>query len=474
LHGPMRTSWLLGLLLSVLWLPVSAQTPSLPEGLGNSESDNGNREPGVPELPEGLDQGPDEAASEPTRDAPSRLLPGNLSGFWDTRAGIRLRDDPRQRDTALAETRLQLSYQQRAGPVVFRLTGDLLHDDVADSQRIRLERGQGWLDLREAFVDTPLGEDLDLRTGRQILTWGVGDLVFLNDLFPKDWNSFFAGRDVEYLKAPSDASKLSVYTAVANADLVYTPRFDADRSLDNQRLSFFHPRSNDIIGQNMTMDPIRPENWFDDDEWALRIYRTINSWEVAIYGYNGFWKSPQGFDPIAGQPAFPRLRSWGASLRGPLHTGILSAEAAWYDSMDDPMGQDPLVPNSQARFLVGYEQELVRNLTLGLQYYLERTLDFSALEENLPAGFSEPDRNRHLLTTRLTLLTHGQNVTWSLFGFVSPSDEDLYLRALWSWKYTDEWTVEAGFNWFEGHHEHTFFAQLETNSNAYLGIRFGF
>ncbi|MFW6031595.1 MAG: hypothetical protein ACOC9T_03300, partial [Myxococcota bacterium] len=32
---------------------------------------------------------------------------------------------------------------------------------------------------------------------------GTGDLVFLNDLFPKDWRSFLLGRDLDYLKAPS-------------------------------------------------------------------------------------------------------------------------------------------------------------------------------------------------------------------------------------------------------------------------------
>ncbi len=59
--------------------------------------------------------------------------------------------------------------------------------------------------------------------GRQILTWGTGDLVFINDLFPKDWVSFFIGRDVEYLKAPSDALKVSAFSSWANLDLVYTP-----------------------------------------------------------------------------------------------------------------------------------------------------------------------------------------------------------------------------------------------------------
>ncbi|MFP4166262.1 MAG: hypothetical protein ACLFUF_03725 [Opitutales bacterium] len=243
---------------------------------------------------------------------------------------------------------------------------------------------------------------------------------------------------------------------------------------NQRRLSFYDPAAGRVVGKNAGSSPIRPDDTFKDDEWALRAYRTIESWEVAAYGYSGFWKSPQGFDPASGRATFPRLRVFGASLRGPLQDGILSSEVAWYDSLDDRNGDDPFVPNSQFRFLIGYEEEIHSNLTLGVQYYLERLLDYGALTRNQPEGFPEPDQNRHLFTTRLTWLTHSQNVTWTLFAFASPSDEDFYLRGLWSWDATDQLTLEAGFNWFEGREQHTFFGQLETNSNAFTAVRYNF
>jgi hypothetical protein len=54
------------------------------------------------------------------------------------------------------------------------------------------------------------------------------------------------------------------------------------------------------------------------------------------------------------------------------------------------------------------------------------------------------DEVRHLLTNRLTLMTHQQNVTWSLFTFFSPSDVDAYFRPDVSYKVNDFWTVTAG------------------------------
>jgi hypothetical protein len=78
---------------------------------------------------------------------------------------------------------------------------------------------------------------MDVKLGRQILTWGTGDLIFINDLFPKDWISFFIGRDTDYLKAPSDAIKVSLFGEQANLDIVYTPQFDSDRFIEGRCLA---------------------------------------------------------------------------------------------------------------------------------------------------------------------------------------------------------------------------------------------
>ncbi len=48
---------------------------------------------------------------------------------------------------------------------------------------------------------------VNLKIGRQVFTWGTGDYLFINDLFPKDYESFYIGRDDEYLKRPSEAVK---------------------------------------------------------------------------------------------------------------------------------------------------------------------------------------------------------------------------------------------------------------------------
>jgi hypothetical protein len=195
---------------------------------------------------------------------------------------------------------------------------------------------------------------------------------------------------------------------------------------------------------------------------------------VSLYGYDGFWKSPEGFNPETARATFPRLSVYGASARGTLAGGIVNAETGYYDSKDDASGANPLVPNSEWRFLVGYEREIARNLTAALQYYLEYKQDYDAYLQTLDPNQTPDDEDRHLVTLRLTKQAFSQNLTLSLFMYYSPSDEDMYLRPRIDYKMTDAWLLTAGGNLFDGKKPHTFFGQFEDNSNVYAGARYSF
>ncbi|PLX84681.1 MAG: hypothetical protein C0618_11260 [Desulfuromonas sp.] len=398
----------------------------------------------------------------------------DVHGFWDARGGMRTDSIDNQRDTSLLESRLQLALERYGDLTTLQLRGDLLYDDLNDEHDPDLETGEGAFDLREATLAFSPTDIVDVKLGRQILTWGTGDLLFINDLFPKDWQSFFTGRDVEYLKAPSDAVMVSLFPAFANIDIVYTPRFDSDRYIRGQRLSYYNPLLGGTAGRNAIIDPVLPDEWFDDDELTLRISKNIGGYEAALYLYDGFWKSPAGFDSTSGRATFPRLSVYGASLRGNMGPGIAHLETGYYDSRDDQSGRDALLPNSEWRLLGGYEQEVIRNVTLAGQYYLEVLQNYQAYENNSPAGMPLRDHYRQVLTLRLTWLLMNQNLTLSLFGYHSPTGADSYLRPNIKYKLTDAWQLTVGANLFFGEDDHTFFGQFEDNNNLYAGVRYSF
>ena len=324
----------------------------------------------------------DMAAEEETKESFFSKYPVETHGFFEVRGGYRLQNDRYEKDMSIMESRMQLDLSSYLDWGDLKFKGDVYGDLVTE---------KGYFDMREANVFLRPRDYMDLKVGRQILTWGTGDLVFINDLFPKDWQSFFIGRDTEYLKAPSDAVKISLFSDRANLDIAYTPQFDPDRFIRGERISYWNSNLLRLAGEDAIVHTNKPNDWFRDSEIAARLYKNIDNYELALYGYHGYWKSPAGQNATMTQAIFPDLNVYGASMRGALGKGIANAEIGYYESTDDLSGKNPLINNSEMRYLVGYTQEIGKDFTMGLQYYIEQMLDFSAYQRYRPAG---PARDR--------------------------------------------------------------------------------
>jgi hypothetical protein len=367
-----------------------------------------------------------------------------------------------------AEARFRLNLDAVHEVASARFRGDIYADAVA----VRI-----WFDIRDASIFVRGGSWFNMRVGRQVLTWGTGDFLFLNDLFPKDFNSFFIGRADEYLKAPSNSVLTTFNIKKVGLDLVWTPIFEPDRFIDGERLSFFDPMVGSIVGDRSPLTPIEPllpEQRLRNGTGHGRLYGTAGAYELAAYGYVGFWPQPNAFDVAAMQVTYARLAVSGASVRGPLLGGLFNVEAAFYDSFEDREGTDPEIPNSQFRGLAGYEHELIPKLQLGLQYYLEYILKHDQLIETSFWPQYEPDELRHLVTLRLTQLLVMDNLELSLFVFFSPNELDTYIRPRITYKIIDPLAIVLGANLMFGRDDYTFFGQLEQNTNAYVRLRYSF
>jgi hypothetical protein len=386
-------------------------------------------------------------------------------GFVDTRWGGRLVDDPHEKNMSLGEGRLQLDLSRYFDNFQLKFKGDLLGDAVMDEVKV---------DVRDFSLLFSPTDFMDVKLGRMVSTWGTGDLIFINDIFPKDWQSFFIGRNDEYLKQASNILKGSFFLGKYALDIVYTPLFQGSRYVSGERLSYYNPFAGEIVGRNLIMDDDKPNRYFSDAEIAGRLSRQFGGVEVAFYGYSGFWQEPEGINPTTGRATYPRLNVWGASARMPMLGGISNIESGYYDSIQDEDGNDFFVRPSEYRILAGFERELAHELTGGFQYYLEAINHYDNYEQALPPGMHPRDQYRHMLTARLTKLLMEQNLTLSLFAYYSPSDVDGYIRPKFSYKLTDNWMLDGGFNLFWGEHDYTFWGRFEDNSNGYLGVHYSF
>jgi len=397
-------------------------------------------------------------------------------GFFEYAFGGRWVEDQTKHDNYnMLEQRLQLKTDHFfAGEDLlgrwksqFVFKGDFLVDEYFG--------GKTDFDLRECNMAMSPTHFLDVRVGRQVLTWGTGDYLFINDVFPKDYESFYIGRDDEYLKKPSDAARFSFYSDMANTDFIVIPRFEPNTLPDGQRLSFFDSFQGGIAGTNSDRYLVEPGWQAKNFEYAMRVFRNFGSAEGALYVFRGFDPSPRSYLNEADRELFyERQDVFGASLRGPFAGGIGNIEAGYVHSPQDDHGGNRLIENSMFKAMAGYEKDLGHDLKVGFQYYYEEKLDYSKYAAALLPLDYFWDQYYHLLTNRITKLFKNQTVAVSLFTFFSPSDLDGYFRGSVSYDLTDQWKVVWGVNIPWGGDTHTAFAQMRRDKNVYIRVRYSF
>ena len=369
-------------------------------------------------------------------------------------------------DFLLAEERLRLDFSAWSESVEAsaHVKSDLVHDAVA---------GEFDIDLREAYVDYTTG-NFDFRFGRQIATWGVGDLLFINDIFPKDWISFFSGRPLEYLKIGVDGLRSRYSSDIVNAELFVIPFFEPDNLPTSDRFFLFDPFASIPIRAEK-----KPASTIRNTELALRLYRKISDVDISVYAYRGFWRTPSMrpdnfVAPTRVTAFYPDLSVYGMSAQGSAFGGILSFEAGYYNSQDDEDGDDPIIPNSQTRLLAGYQRQIWEDTTLGIQYYLEIMEDHPSYQALLPAEYPLQKEYKDYLTLHFDQWLKHQTWNLSLMFFYSPRDNDYLLQPHVTYRFSDHLTATLGANIFGGEHNWTTFGQLDWNDNVYVSVRFDF
>ncbi len=363
----------------------------------------------------------------------------------------------------LGDERVQLEITRSGG--IAQLLGKIdLYYDAVDKRAD--------LDVREAYIDLTLGK-FDIRIGRQIVTWGVGDLVFINDVFPKNWVAFLSGQSLQYLKVGSDAININFFPKFASIQIIAIPFYQSDVLPRGERLLAFDPLP-DISNRK----EIHPEMTLENTQIAGRLYRYIGNFDFSLYFYRGFWGSPPGMILDSNESLLtfthPRLNVYGGSLQGAFLNGVLSLEGGYYDSRDDPKGTKPGIENSQVRFLLGYQRALGDNFTLGFQYYGERILDHTEYVQNLPSAFPVRKEWRHTLSLRLTQFLKYQALRISFFMFYSPNENDYYINPEIKYDFGSGVWLALGGIFLGGEKDHTFLGQFEKNDNVYFVLRYAF
>lgn len=315
------------------------------------------------------------------------------------------------------------------------LKSDFSYDAIDSGFNTKVRELNFKLDFANLDSDSPilsnkLVSNLAINIGRQSLSWGVGDFVFINDLFAKNWQAFFYGQEDQYLKQPNDAIKLSYFTSAINLDVIHQPRSNSDVLINAHQLKQHKGSTTNA-----------------------RLYLNHQQVDYAVYASNGWATSPIH---INGHLEYVKRKSLGASLLTPWLSGLFKLEMGryWLDSQSGKKQQQNLL-------LIGFEQELKPRLSLALQAYLEQDSNSYYLD------------NRQMLTSQLRYLSKNSNWNSQIMVFYSPNHHDHYLRASSSYRHDDHINLTFGLNILHGVNE-SLFGSLSAQDNVYLRFTYYF
>ncbi len=363
--------------------------------------------------------------------------------------------------------RLEVTGDSDDGSVGFVAKIDALYDFANPNT----QANPASLDVRELWGEWR-GDVFEVRAGRQMMTWGIADRLFISDIWPKNWAAFYAGLPLEYMKLPVDALKVLHYAGPVELEFVLAPRTEVDIVPGPDRWMLYAPPG--VVGET------RPAPTLRNGEAALRAHVPMGSWDLNLYAARTHWHQPdKGFNPATGRIIYPRLNVYALTVQGQILGGVLSLEAGYYDSVQDRSGNDPFIANSQQRWLVGYEHELLPDVTLAIQLYGERMLHY---DRYLPAaqfafaagrGPKPLPRNRLFATANLRALFLNQTLTFSFFAMAIQHGGRMLNPEL-SYAVNDMLTVTAGAHIFTKGPDSWLLGMMKHDDNAYLWARWSY
>jgi len=378
---------------------------------------------------------------------------------------VQLRDVQRTRDvncqaldlsgcrTMVREASTELLYDGKPAPQL-QLTGrfDLIGDEAI---------GLVSATVRELSVEWHPSSVFSVKAGRQILTWGVSDYLYVNDIFPKDYDDFFTGGDFSRTKAPVDGVRLSGRMSDTDIEVV------ASRSAGD--LSPRIDRFAALAGGARSAD-----NANDQVDVAARVTSHVGDWDVAGY-VASFRTREQRFFTDGNDLVYDRPRDAhiGFSLTGNAAGGVTSLEAALRHTgtdRNDVVSRDFLP--SAVKLIAGYSSEVSQDLTASTQLQLDTLLSRNRYRNSLAPGIRPVATTLATLNVRLQRQWSNQTVATGAQLFIT-SEGDFLLNPFTSWSPADGWTIQGGVNLFDGKPD-TNWGAFENDSNIYILVRYSF
>ena len=328
-------------------------------------------------------------------------------------------------------------------------------------------------ELREAYA-AYLGEDFDVRFGRQIAVWGRADSINPTDnLSSRDFTLLFP--EVDDLRRGNGMVRVSRAFEGYTLSAYWLPEFRPN----------VYPTGALPPGIRFGDDE-QPEQ---ADQSAFKLDRTGGTVDWSVSYFDGLDRNPdlavQRIAPAAVtlQRRYHRIRVVGGDFAFNLGRFGFRGEAAYTDTADSN-GTDPQVKNPFFFAVLGADRSFFEYLNINVQYLFRQTGSYQdphsianpalrpvAIQNAAAAGQLTPTQNG--MSTRIGYKWFHETLEADLTAVGYFEKGDTLLRAKLLYRWTDTLRVSVGEETYDGPSESLFGLQKK-NSATFAEMAYGF
>ncbi|PIE70667.1 MAG: hypothetical protein CSA22_06620 [Deltaproteobacteria bacterium] len=336
--------------------------------------------------------------------------------------------------------------------------------------------------LHEAYL-TVEGTSADVFIGKKMVRWGTGDGVNPLDLInPQDHRDPLASgrgdnrlavllvQGIVSLPAPAPIQELSL-EAVAVPLATITALAAAGSAFEPAALREI--RAAEQQGVLHLVKPEKPERWFADGKYGLRLTATAAGWDLGLAGYFGVKNTPVFTGEVDAdhrlrlRPVHPRIRAVGVSFAKGIHRTTLRGELAIkprYPLQKAATGLPGYSRRTRIEGVVGVDRTFGLSRYLNLQYFAE------AIPEN--DGVTGR-RYSHGLTVACSDLFLNDDVKLGVSGVAGFSGQGCVVQPYGEYYMGDNWLLAVSFFLFYGD-ETERYGQFAEQDFISLRLRYSF
>ena len=327
-------------------------------------------------------------------------------------------------------------------------------------------------ELREIYLEgSPFG-NLDIKLGKQIVSWGVANSLRVVDVLNPTDDREFGMTDLEDIRLPINMTKLDYYIGDLKLEAVAVHEIKFNKSA---------PFGSDFNPSTQKINEVIPESSAENTEYGLALIGTFSGWDASLHWAQYFDDTPHfkitKVTFIPGLGAVPtleqrhsRLTMGGATLSISSGNFIWKAEAAKLQGMEFALVTDKTF--SRTDVLVGSEYSGWSDTSLTLEFGVQHLNDFDVKLEESPDSQLE-DR----IATTVSFMQDYINQTMhlSLVGMmIGKSGQDGGLnRMSLEYDVMDAFSVTGGAMLYQPG-ENAYFQSLNENDRIFFEARYSF